>query len=230
MQWSDSSGGYPKQIAVSGQRMYVRVGASDTTWGNWSAFTNAIVSIPEGGTGASSIPGARSGLGVPAEIDIGDGSSGFPFGWGSVIARGYLGNSIGKATSDNYYWGVDSTAILWGGKQTNKATSVTWKRAMMMDSEQRWTTLYSGTLSSGSATLTNGGKYAAVIIGALPGTGEDMAFVCIPGGSCSGQIASNEHWLSFRYSVSGVNSTITIRQNPSGGAIKYVWGLLKYQP
>ena len=230
VQWSDSSGGYPKQIAVSGQRMYVRVGASDTTWGNWSAFTNAIVPVSEGGTGATSTPGARSGLGVPAEIDIGESSSGFPFSYGTVVSRGFLGNSIGKATGDNYYWGVDSTAILWGGKQTNKATSVTWKRAMMMDSEQRWTTLYSGTLSSGSATLTNGGKYAAVIICASPGADEDFVFVCIPSGGCSGQIASNEHWLSFSYSVSGANSTITIRQNPSSGAIKYVWGLLKYQP
>ena len=229
VQWSDSSGGYPKQIAVSGQRMYVRVGASDTTWGNWSAFTNATVSIPEGGTGAMNITGARYNLSTPAEIDVGN-TSGFPFDWGSVVSRGGLGNTIGQSSGDNYYWGVDEWSVLWGGAQINGATTPTWKRAMMMDSEQRWNALYSGTLSSGSANLTNGGKYAAVIICASPGAGEDSVFVCIPSGSCGGQIASNEHWLSFSYSVSGVNSTITIRQNPSGGAIKYVWGLLKYQP
>ena len=91
------------------------------------------VPVANGGTGAASASGARSGLGVPAEIDIGDGSSGFPFNWGTVISRGGLGNTIGQATSDNYYWGVDSNATLWGGKQTNRATSVTWKKALMLD-------------------------------------------------------------------------------------------------
>lgn len=229
VQWSDSSGGYPKQIAVSGQRMYVRVGASDTTWGNWSAFTNATVSIPEGGTGAMNITGARYNLSTPAEIQV-NSIAGFPFVNGLAISKSDLGNTVGQSTADNYYLGVDLWSVLWGGAQTNGATTPTWKRAMMMDSEQRWNALYSGTLSSGSANLTNGGKYAAVIICASPGAGEDSVFVCIPSGSCGGQIASNEHWLSFSYSVSGVNSTITIRQNPSGGAIKYVWGLLKYQP
>ena len=229
VQWSDSSGGYPKQIAVSGQRMYVRVGASDTTWGNWSAFTNATVSIPEGGTGAMNITGARYNLSTPAEIQV-NSIAGFPFVNGLAISKSDLGNTVGQSTADNYYLGVDMWSVLWGGAQTNGATTPTWKRAMMMDSEQRWNALYSGTLSSGSANLTNGGKYAAVIICASPGAGEDSVFVCIPSGSCGGQIASNEHWLSFSYSVSGVNSTITIRQNPSGGAIKYVWGLLKYQP
>lgn len=229
VQWSDSSGGYPKQIAVSGQRMYVRVGASDTTWGNWSAFTNATVSIPEGGTGAMNITGARYNLSTPTEIQV-NSIAGFPFVNGLAISKSDLGNTVGQSTADNYYLGVDMWSVLWGGAQTNGATTPTWKRAMMMDSEQRWNALYSGTLSSGSANLTNGGKYAAVIICASPGAGEDSVFVCIPSGSCGGQIASNEHWLSFSYSVSGVNSTITIRQNPSGGAIKYVWGLLKYQP
>ena len=229
VQWSDSSGGYPKQIAVSGQRMYVRVGASDTTWGNWSAFTNATVSIPEGGTGAVNITGARYNLSTPAEIQV-NSIAGFPFVNGLAISKSDLGNTVGQSTADNYYLGVDMWSVLWGGAQTNGATTPTWKRAMMMDSEQRWSALYSGTLSSGSATLTNGGKYAAVIICASPGAGEDSVFVCIPSGNCGGQIASNEHWLSFSYSVSGANSTITIRQNPSSGAIKYVWGLLKYQP
>lgn len=202
------------------------------TWTDWTEIASLVegkIPIINGGTGAATTPNARYTLGVPAEIDVGN-TSGFPFDWGSVVSRGGLGNTIGQSSGDNYYWGVDMWSVLWGGAQTNGATTPTWKRAMMMDSEQRWNALYSGTLSSGSANLTNGGKYAAVIICASPGAGEDSVFVCIPSGSCGGQIASNEHWLSFSYSVSGVNSTITIRQNPSGGAIKYVWGLLKYQP
>lgn len=199
-------------------------------WTDWTEIASLIggaIPVSNGGTGATTAKNARYTLGVPAELGVIPGI-GFPFGYGVVVCRGGLGNTIGQSTDDNYYWGVDSDARLWGGKQTGGATSVTWARAMMMDSEQRWATLYSGTLSSGSANLTNGGKYAAVIICASPGSGEDSSYVCIPSGNCTGQIASNEHWLSFQYSVSGTNATISIRQNPSGGAIKYIWGILKY--
>lgn len=191
---------------------------------------SGVLDIEYGGTGATTTKNARNALGVPAELGVLP-ADGLPFGYGVVVARGGLGDTIGQSTAlDNYYWGVDDQSILWGGAQVNGATTPKWKRAMMMDSEQECPTLYSGTLSSGSANLTDGGKYAAIIICATLGQGEDLTYICIPGGNCTGQITSNEHWLSFSYSVSGVNSTITIRQNPSSGAIKYVWGLLKYQP
>lgn len=229
--WSDSSGGDSHELAFVNAGVYHRMGAT-TSWGSWAKLYTSRDTIPivNGGTGAASTVGARSNLKVPAEIDIEDGVSGFPFSYGSVVSRGYLGNTIGQATVDNYYWGVDSLANLWAGKQTNRATSPTWKRAMMMDSEQKWTTLYSGTLTSGSATVTNGGKYAAWIIGAIPSSGEDLVMQCIPGGNfSSAQITSNNHWISYKTSVPhGGNGTITVISNPFGGAIKYIWGILRY--
>lgn len=36
--WTDSSGGYPRQVAWSGTIMYHRVGISATEWGNWVAL------------------------------------------------------------------------------------------------------------------------------------------------------------------------------------------------
>lgn len=83
VQWGDSSGGYPKQIAVSAGSMYIRTGISNTTWGNWSAVLiggipwSAISDKPstfppaahtqaisQGGTGATSASAALSNLGA----------------------------------------------------------------------------------------------------------------------------------------------------------------------
>lgn len=169
------------------------------------------VPVANGGTGATSASGARSGLGVPAEIDIGDGSSGFPFNWGTVISRGGLGNTIGQATSDNYYWGVDSNATLWGGKQTNRATSVTWKKAMMLDSgasalgvSQGGTgatsasdalanlgglpksyaglvSLWRGSQGSGTITIPNARLYNSLLFVGSPGSGETLTSLVLGG-------------------------------------------------
>lgn len=152
------------------------------------------------------------------------------FSWGTVCARGSLGNSIGQVTADNYYWGVDSTSTLWGGKQTNRATSPTWRRAMMIDGSQDTVTLWSGNLSSGSVTITNGYKYAALILAGLPGQGEeDLQFACIPSGSASPcQFASNMYWIGYRTTLSGNNIILTILENPDSGSFRYVWGLLRH--
>ena len=211
-------------------------------WGDWIdsynsnhlpnlAYLPGVVGLGQGGTGGQGKLSGRYNLGVSAEIQIGDGASGFPFSYGTLSTRGNLGNTIGQATADNYYWGVDSLANLWAGKQINRATSPTWRRAMMMDTEQRYATLYSGNLTSGSATVTNGGKYAAWIIAAIPASGEDLVFQCAPGGtiSSSTQIPSNNHWISYRTSVPSTgNGTITVVSNPSGGSIRFIWGVLRY--
>lgn len=88
------------------------------------------VTIEHGGTGGDSVLSARGALNVPAEVDVVYGK-GFPFSHGSLVARGYLGNTAGKSGSDNYYWGVDMDGNLWSGTQLGGATSVTWRRANM---------------------------------------------------------------------------------------------------
>lgn len=101
-------------------------------------------------------------------------------------------------TDDNYYWGVDSDAKLWGGKQTGGATSPTWARAAMMDGELGFSSIYTGVLTSGSATVTNGDKYAAWMIGAMPDPATEVMVVqCVPGGIYEGRIYSGDRWIQF---------------------------------
>lgn len=39
--WSDSSGGYPKQVALVAGKLYWRIGVSATAWGTWSSSLSA---------------------------------------------------------------------------------------------------------------------------------------------------------------------------------------------
>lgn len=198
---------------------------------NITPGVTGVLPIANGGTGAASAIYSRGNLGVPAEIDIGDGASGFPFSYGTVVARGYLGNTTGQATSDNYYWGVDSTATLWGGQQTNRATSPTWYKAMMMDGSQDNQRLWSGNLSgTGSITITNANKFTALILCGFPGsTDEDLQFACVPAGSASPcQFCSNQYWFTYSLTSSGNNITIKIIENPDGGSFRFCWGILRH--
>lgn len=191
-------------------------------------LTTGVLQVSRGGTGATTVKNARYTLGVPAELGIVPGI-GFPFGYGVVVCRGGLGNTIGQSTDDNYYWGVDSDAKLWGGKQTGGATSPTWARAAMMDGELGFSSIYTGVLTSGSATVTNGDKYAAWMIGAIPDpVTEAMVVQCVPGGIYEGRIYSGDRWIQFR--IESQNKTITIRSSSHGGSIEVIWGLLKYTP
>lgn len=183
--------------------------------------------VAHGGTGATTVKDARYTLGVPAELDI-TSTDGFPFGYGTVVSRGGLGNTIGQFIGDNYYWGVDSDAKLWGGSQVNGATSITWNRAMMMDGSQSFVNIFTGVLTSGSVTVNdNGPKCAAWMIGAIPDPAtEAMVVQCVPGGIYEGRIYSGDRWIQFR--IESQNKTITIKSSSHGGSIEVIWGLLKY--
>jgi hypothetical protein len=56
--WGDSSGGYPKQIAYVDDKIYNRVGTSNTAWGSWTTSSNTM-------TGATASVAGTKGL-VPA--------------------------------------------------------------------------------------------------------------------------------------------------------------------
>ena len=190
------------------------------------------VDISKGGTGGISITDARYNLHVPAEV-IFDSTSGVPFPFGILCAKGDLGNTIGQATADNYYWGVDSTATLWGGRQVNRATSPTWYKALMMDGSQNYQHIWSGKLTgTNSITLTDAAKYAALILCGFPGNGDEgLQFTCVPAGSTSPcQFCSSQYWFTYSLTTSGNDVIIKITENPNSGDFRYCWGILRHTP
>lgn len=93
----------------------------------------------------------------------------------------------------------------------------------------KWKTLWSGKLTSGSATITDAAKYAAILVSGHPGKSEDRVHVCLPTGGIDCQITSNTTFLYFGTTYSGDDCTITLKSNPSNGDIDYVWGIVQWK-
>lgn len=200
-------------------------------WTDWTEIASLIggaIPVSNGGTGATTAKNARYTLGVPAELGVIPGI-GFPFGYGVVVCRGGLGNTIGQSTDDNYYWGVDSDAKLWGGKQTGGATSPTWARAAMMDGELGWKSLWKGTLTSGTITLPSAQKYTMLMVYGPPGSGENSVISVTPaGGGVQIQHSSNIYSMVYSINTSGSDDlTLTLNMNNNDGSIQRVWGLVR---
>ena len=96
-------------------------------------------------------------------------------------------------------------------------------------SSHGWITLWNGSLSSGSATASNAKKYSAIILYGTPGSGESHVLCTLPTGNVSGQMASNQAYISFNVTYSGDNATVSIQNNPYNGSISYIWGLVRFK-
>ena len=90
--------------------------------------------------------------------------------------------------------------------------------------------LWEGSLKNGTATITNGAKYAYLIVGGWAGSNEDAVTQIIPvGWGTHMRLTSADKWLAYQCDLSGSNASITILSNPSGGSIAWVWGVNRYK-
>lgn len=92
------------------------------------------------------------------------------------------------------------------------------------------TSLYSGTLSSGSTTFTYG-DYTAYVIKAIPYSSSDPVTMIIPKKmitttATAYQMCDNQYWVGFKISYSDSTVTLTHNGGSSGAAIKAVYGLI----
>lgn len=91
-------------------------------------------------------------------------------------------------------------------------------------------TLWEGSLKTGKATITNGAKYAYLIVGGWAGSDEDAVTQIIPvGWGTHMRLTSADKWLAYQCDSSGSNASLTILSNPSGGSIAWVWGVCRYE-
>ena len=91
-----------------------------------------------------------------------------------------------------------------------------------------WTVLWSGTFTSGTITLTNGMKYAAILVAGIPGSNENYVTACHATGQWDTyQLASNVYALTYKVTESGNDLRIQMITNRNGGFIYAVWGLVR---
>lgn len=91
-------------------------------------------------------------------------------------------------------------------------------------------TLWEGSLKNGTATIANGAKYAYLIVGGWAGSNEDAVTQIIPvGWGTHMRLTSADKWLAYRCDADGLNASITILSNPSGGSIAWVWGVNRHK-
>lgn len=178
-----------------------------------------ILAIARGGTGGTTEAAARRNLKVPYCISDGNYYGlGLPDGTTNAYLRAPQQGIIPYKSGGNGYLGTGTWP--WIAIYGNAVYAPTLGRDL----------LYNGTLSSGSATLTNANnKYSHLIVGGYPGSGESLAFCVPPSYQLYGmQLTSNQGFITFDLTASGNNLIIKKTGGSSGSYIWAVWGCIKY--
>lgn len=199
--------------------------------------TTGALPIANGGTGASTVAGAMLNLGavyrnansyssyksekqstfinMDAAETVADGVT-FP-----RYAKGAL---VTNSSTDATAYVIDPDAYLYVAFRN----SGTWSRARKYGS----TSLYNGTLSSGSATLTNGMKYDRLLILGQVGTNPyfwtsiEVPTSIITSSDQGFGLAQDDSYCSFNLKYSGNNVIITWRgQTNTSCVVKRVFGV-----
>ena len=94
-----------------------------------------------------------------------------------------------------------------------------------------WFSLWSGSASSGTITLTNAKKYAFIIVAGFPDSSGLCVTACHPAASWGvNQITSESAYLAYNITDPGGNDLrITITAAPSGGSLQKVWGVIRFK-
>lgn len=196
---------------------------------------STIIPITSGGTGATSRGSALNNL-VIGDVYSGDLNDLKTAGtyWVDLsncqngpAGSGYGPLEVTKSTTINplqrftFYNGMLSYRTFANGR---------WYDWRALPNAHTAETLWEGSLKTGTATITNGAKYAYLIVGGWAGSNEDAITQIIPvGWGTHMKLTSADKWLAYQCDSSGANASITILSNPSGGSIAWVWGVNRYK-
>lgn len=196
---------------------------------------STIIPITSGGTGATSRGSALNNL-VIGDVYSGDLNDLKTAGtyWVDLsncqngpAGSGYGPLEVTKSTTNNplqrftFYKGMLSYRTFANGR---------WYDWRALPNAHTAETLWEGSLKTGTATITNGAKYAYLIVGGWAGSNEDAITQIIPvGWGTHMRLTSADKWLAYQCDSSGANASITILSNPSGGSIAWVWGVNRYK-
>lgn len=228
-----------KEIFPQKGRTWTQAYDPNNGWGDngWThPFTNKdVVPISNGGTGATTrdealrnliIGGVYSGN-LNDLVIIGsywinlsncsNGPSGS--GWGTMeVTRSINSNYLQRFT---FYMGMTYYRTF-----TNRR----WYDWRALPNANATETLWEGSLKSGSATISNGAKYAYLIIAGMAGANSNWVTQAIPNGwGAHMELTNQDHWLAYKTEISGNDTILTILDNRYNGWIQWVYGVNKYR-
>lgn len=219
-------------------RIWKREYAPNVGWSShWSySFTdNDVVPIANGGTGATTrgdalynfiVGGVYSGnlndLAIVGTycMDLSKCQNGpSSSGWGTMeVTRSTNSNYLQRFT---FEMGMTYYRIFTNGKWYD------WRALPNANSTE---TLWEGSLKNGTATISNGAKYAYLIIAGMAGSNSNWTTQIIPNGWGANMALTNtDQWLAYRTEISGNDTILTILDNRYNGWIQWVYGVNKYR-
>ena len=227
-----------KEVFPQKGRIWTQAYDPNNGWsGHWSySFTNNdVVPIANGGTGATNrgdalynfiVGGVYSGnlnnLAVIGSywINLSNCQNG-------PSSSGYGTMEVTRSTTNNY---LQRFTFYMGMTYYRTFTNGRWYDWRALPNVHTAETLWEGSLKNGTATITNGAKYAYLIVGGWAGSNEDAVTQIIPvGWGTHMRLTSADKWLAYQCDSSGSNASIKILSNPSGGSIAWVWGVNQYK-
>lgn len=224
VQWGDSSGGYPKQIAVSAGNMYIRTGISNTTWGNWSAV------LVEGDLAGYAQLASPNNL-VHRSNECTFVPSGFSGGlWFNYRTVGGTNGSLSQYNFGRGNGGGLANINVNSLVVSDKATTLSNLGAAPIGNLKR-VDLWQGTCNKGgSVTVTNAYRYSVLWLVVTPGSGESEIIACEYNNRAAvRQICSNNSWIGITSSISGNNKTFTVSGGNDGCKLTKIVGAVQFQ-
>lgn len=228
-----------KEVFPQKGRIWTQAYDPNNGWGDngWThPFTNKdVMPIANGGTGATNrgdalynfiVGGVYSGnlnnLAVIGSywINLSNCQNG-------PSSSGYGTMEVTRSTTNNY---LQRFTFYMGMTYYRTFTNGRWYDWRALPNVHTAETLWEGSLKNGTATITNGAKYAYLIVGGWAGSNEDAVTQIIPvGWGTHMRLTSADKWLAYQCDSSGSNASIKILSNPSGGSIAWVWGVNQYK-
>lgn len=228
-----------KEVFPQKGRIWTQAYDPNNGWGDngWThPFTNKdVVPIANGGTGATTrgdalynfiVGGVYSGnlndLAIIGSywINLSNCQNGpSSSGWGTM--------EVTRSTTSNY---LQRFTFYMGMTYYRTFTNGQWYDWRALPNAHTAETLWEGSLKTGTATITNGAKYAYLIVGGWAGSNEDAITQIIPvGWGTHMRLTSADKWLAYQCDLSEPNASIKILSNPYDGAIAWVWGVNRYK-
>lgn len=228
-----------KEVFPQKGRIWTQAYDPNNGWGDngWThPFTNKdVVPIANGGTGATNrgdalynfiVGGVYSGnlndLAVIGSywINLSNCQNG-------PSSSGYGTMEVTRSTTNNY---LQRFTFYMGMTYYRTFTNGRWYDWRALPNAHTAETLWEGSLKNGTATITNGAKYAYLIVGGWAGSSEDAVTQIIPvGWGTHMRLTSADKWLAYQCDLSEPNASIRILSNPYDGAITWVWGVNRYK-